>query len=102
MKDMLCGIQGFSPTGLTGVLPAGTAAAAAAGAGSSPSAAAAETTCTTPRLGLFAYKGVMFQPLVIPVVFHCECGQEVLLCDAAVAVLCCIVENSTLAVAAAV
>jgi hypothetical protein len=65
LKQMLCGIQGFSPTGLTGVLPS---ANAAAGAGSQ-----AADACSTPRMGLFSHKGVVFQPLVIPVVFHCEC-----------------------------
>jgi hypothetical protein len=65
LKDMLCGIQGFSPTGLTGVLPATASASATA-------SAAAAATCAPPKLGLFAHKGVAFQPVVIPVVFHCE------------------------------
>uniref|UniRef100_A0A383VZJ4 Peptidase M43 pregnancy-associated plasma-A domain-containing protein n=1 Tax=Tetradesmus obliquus TaxID=3088 RepID=A0A383VZJ4_TETOB len=59
LKQMLCSIQSFSPTGLAGVLPA-----AAAGK-------EAVDGCSMPRMGLFSYKGVVFQPLVIPIVFHC-------------------------------
>jgi hypothetical protein len=75
LKDMLCGIQGFSPTGLTGVLSAtasANATAAIAGKQAAGAAAAAAATCSPPRLGLFAHKGVAFQPVVLPVVFHCE------------------------------
>jgi hypothetical protein len=53
LKDMLCGMKSWSPTGLTGVLPGAVDCAAARTATSAASLAT-------------------FKPLTVPVVFHCK------------------------------
>jgi hypothetical protein len=54
LKDMLCGMRSWSPTGLDGVL-------------SKP------VDCSAARTVASAASLATFKPLVIPVVFHCEC-----------------------------
>jgi hypothetical protein len=54
LKDMLCGMLNWSPAGLVGVLPG-------------------PVDCSAARTVASAATLASFKPLVIPVVFHCEC-----------------------------
>jgi hypothetical protein len=64
LQEMLCAIEPYSPTGLQGMkLPAGNTSSSSSGA----------IKCQPPELGLFQHNNVVFRPIVVPIVFHCEC-----------------------------
>jgi hypothetical protein len=68
LQDMLCAIEPYSPSGLQGMrLPAGNAASS--------------IKCKAPELGLFHHNDVVFRPIVVPIVFHCECMDASLICN---------------------
>jgi hypothetical protein len=72
LKDMLCGMRSWSPSGLAGVLP-GT------------------VDCSAARTAASAASLATFKSLTVPVVFHCECCCCVFgyqrVCSAATSVL---------------
>jgi hypothetical protein len=77
LQEMLCAIKPYSPAGLQGMkLPAGN---------SSSSSSSGAITCKPAELGLFQHGSVAFQPIEVPVVFHCECKD--VLCGLILAVL---------------
>jgi hypothetical protein len=74
LQEMLCAIEPYSPTGLQGMqLPAGNTSS------SSSSSSSGAIKCQPPELGLFQHKDVVFRPIVVPIVFHCECLDSTLI-----------------------
>jgi hypothetical protein len=73
LNDMLCAVESFSPTGLEGITMPTAAEFKSAGVTANPSSGKPITCPPLPTLGSFHHGGVVFKPVVIPVVFHCEC-----------------------------
>jgi hypothetical protein len=73
LNDMLCAVESYSPTGLTGmIMPTAAEFKIAGVTPTDASGKAIKCPAVPQQLGTFQFGGVVFKPVVIPIVFHCE------------------------------
>jgi hypothetical protein len=72
LNDMLCAVEDYSPTGLTGMVMPTAAEFKNAGVEATAASGKPIKCDPLPTVGTFQHGNVVFKPVVIPVVFHCE------------------------------